>query len=179
MIIYSIDPSIHSCGYAIHVAFNGNAHLCDYGLLKSSFRLDSDWQQSAIMVGAQMLLHIQKLQTYDADDMIVVLEEPEHWGSAKSSVAHAAAAIKKLAYFCGTVQGMALSHGMRVFLATAIDWKGSMPKKTIVNRVNTAYGLSFRNVQGDNDIAEAIAIGAWYCKRQGFTVQGLSESRYL
>ena len=178
MLIYSIDPSIHSCGYAILVPFNGKVNLCDYGLLKSSYRNDGFWHQSCLMVAAQMLKHFEKLQKIDGDK-IVVLEEPEHWGSARSSVAHAAAAIKKLAYFCGTVQGMALSYGLRVFLATARDWKGSITKPVIVKRVNTTFSLSFTKKRGDNDIAEAIALGAWYAKKQGFTVQGLSQSRYL
>jgi hypothetical protein len=46
-----------------------------------------------------------------------------------------------------------------------MQWKGNLPKRITIKRVNRNHGLGLQEVRGEHDEADAIAIGDWWWKK--------------
>jgi len=167
MRLIAVDPSIRACGYAVFSLGRGGYVLTSqYGVFTVPADKEFSWR-------ARLHFILQQLnnlfQSYKGS--VLVLEMPDH---LKAGIKERD--MYKLAYLCGAIEMSAFVNKLSTTLIEPHEWKGSMKKEITTKRVNKTFGLAFRANTIEHNIADAIALGTWFCEQYKLELQGLFKS---
>lgn len=94
----------------------------------------------------------------------VVIELPEAWGTPKGIRASTSGAVSKLAFAVGAIWYWSLGVAHRVYLLTARQWKGQIPKSVTRKRLLTACLITS---EASPDEADAVGLLEFFTHKYG------------
>jgi hypothetical protein len=133
--VVSVDPGVKSMGVAL-------------------------WEdRKLVRSGIMDLEHVEKLLRGVSGSRALIVERPMYFGG-RGAVAAGSGRIGVLYRLEGILVGMATGAGWTVIELTPAEWKGNLPKRITLRKINGLFGLGLTDKRGDNDIGDAIGIGS-------------------
>ncbi len=164
-LLFTIDPSIANLGYAL-LASNAGIRTC--GLLKQT----SDPMMNYHTRGLDMARHVGGLLSNLIDEpqsrVDMIIEVPANWFNQRGQASKDNEAIQKLYYTTGAIVALMSMHPLvEAIWCTTPVWKGSVPKKIMVQRAHKYAQSQGRELSPDvpHDTAEALLLARWALNR--------------
>ena len=153
--VMAIDPSTKALGWAVFCVDHVNecAEMLGSGGIGSNC---GDWVGNIDFMTVAVWELICK---WDVDR--AVIELPQHFGSARGTVAGNSSAILKLMACVFSLRQALLEGCVTVELVTVSQWKGQTPKRITQKRVRKHWGWRGE----DHNEADAVGIGDWYVRK--------------
>lgn len=135
-----IDPGLEGTGWAF---FSRKYGPDDSGVIRPIVK---DWKARSIAIANEL-----ESRFACNHGVHIGLEFPEMWGS--SSRSHASSTdLFELAFLCGVIYHRITCHSWHFF--TVKQWKGQLPKKVVIKRIQKAWGIV-----PPNHAADAVGMG--------------------
>ena len=155
MRILSLDPSVNNVGWA----------LLDLGTKEEP---KEDWAWGTwTLSGMNFLMRCGDCRTYIAEEIgdfdVMVIEWPMYYDSAKGAVAAKQGYTINLAGIAMYVAGWFQLPHQNIYLYTAPDWKGTVPKQVTARRFFKLFEVNINEV--DEHAIDAVMMLLYHCKK--------------
>jgi len=144
----TIDPGLGGTGWCYWTRLGRSNPTPDgHGVLKAAGR--GPWQKRATQIVGDFGDLLDRWKIGSACG--IVIEFPMVWaGSAKSLSSAERGDLFKLSYLIGGLGSrVALATGREPRLVTPNEWKGQLPKRVVVQRVEKLTGIAFADHEAD------------------------------
>lgn len=166
-IIFAVDPSIRSLGWA--VIMPGVGTVLEAGYIKNKSKDNDDYAARAVAMGiltrSTLYTACSRSRGPRAD---VIVEQPAAWLSAKGLASMHSESIQRLYYFVGALCGLLIDCDVvdSIWCIPASKWKGQTPKDVITRRVARRLEAQGKKLpkKTPDDTVEAIQLGAYASK---------------
>lgn len=147
----SIDPGLSQGGGGTGMAAWVVDKLANAEVIRSDF---DEWEERAFDIARWVRVQL----SYSSPDLVLI-EQPQYFGTDKGNQAMKDGSIGKLHHLVGAISQEARSFDTKVQLVPVSKWLGQTPKPVLQARVERATGRVFRS----HDLY-AVGLGLWYLK---------------
>lgn len=177
--VLAIDPSINSLGWSYFAVecnrepgsgklFVQVPKLIDYGTVVMPDKC-KQWLLEHRILGVVASLELMLLQLKHGPPYhYVVIEEPEMWGAYKSVASAHSSSLLGLHITVGALLYWGKTVGLEAHLIKVSKWKGQLPKKITMVRMQKEYNVTFDT----NDESDAVGLGDWFCTKGIINYEG-------
>lgn len=157
--ILAIDPSIANLGWAILTYEPGtDAHPrieCSGTVKRKTSNLSPEHRINSILEG----LEDEIVNWFcRATNGTIVIEQPQLWGSYKSTASLHSGALLGLHILTGALYWWGTTHVKEVHLIPVTEWKGQLPKSVTRKRMEKKYDVKFETF----DESDAVGLGDYF-----------------
>lgn len=151
--LLAIDPGLNSMGWA-YWHETKNLMPSKTGLLKAPRKLELSKRAKWLAVELDQKLEINRSLRHGYGPVIV--SEFPAWHGIQ--LGWAAGDLQKLVFLVGVLAGY--FHGADFTPVTPNEWKGQLPKKVVIRRLQKRFGPGATQ-EWSKDIWDAVGIGLW------------------
>lgn len=159
--VWGVDPGLNGTGWC-HLSWDAarmNPNLLQAGVLTVPSSLGEARFEDRAHHLCTALCSIYR-DASPAPHAYVVIEMPEHFGSAGSSMGWKKGDLQKLTFLVGMLAGMVCPE--RTFTVPVHTWKGQLPKPVVTERIQSILGRDVCAKVGVQTHAwDALGIGLW------------------
>lgn len=155
--ILAIDPSIMNLGWALlSPTASVGPRLIAYGtVVRKTGELSPESRINSIIWGLNSAIGETG---HERDIDVVVIEQPQLWGSYKSAASLHQGALLGLFILTGALYWWANHNFPRAHLIPVTEWKGQLPKHVTQKRMEQKYGVKFAT----DDESDACGLGDYW-----------------
>ena len=161
-LLVAIDPGINSLGWALFHLGESPKYVVSGNVEEKTRKLPIAARIHDTITDLEKTLPpmVFCANRDDYHNTLLLIEQPENWGSFKTMASTHSGSMQKLTLLVGALIQFGWSTIGRTELVRVSTWKGQLPKSVVQDRLFKTYGQRFRS----HDEADAVGIGDWYVR---------------